>query len=308
MIYRIVMPGDDKGATVRQFVADWLGHPALRRIVEAEGGMWPDGNLEDRAEALHRFSAKWDRRSGGERLTMSAGEVAMDVDDLLADAAELGMTESRTPTQHVYEHGLTLGGTALASIYRVMHLFGLRAGGVGLTSVGILTALREIAAEERRLVSQRADIAELADYRTEFDVMVAAAERFAIGTAEVHRTDHENPHLRAADAQVDGARVLAAPSGDASRRPNTFDNYAVYRRNVDAGDRLLIVTSSVYLPYQFFVALQALGWKRPLTVEAVGFPPEWMQGVLTGPANVLQELRSGLYAARRTLAALGTES
>ena len=63
------------------------------------------------------------------------------------------------------------------------------------------------------------------------------------------------------------------------------------------GESVLIVTSSMYLPYQFLVALQALGRREPRTVEAVGFPPELMDGVLTDPRSVLQELRSAILAA-----------
>lgn len=306
MIYRVEMPGDDGGAAVREFVASWLEHPALRRIVEAEGGAWPTGSLTDRAHELHQFSTRWDRRSGAERLEMGRGDIAMDIDELTALAGNLGLAGACAPTGSGYEHGLTLGGTALASVLRVKHLLGLRDRGVDMESVGMLTALREVGVEERELVARHPELSELAEAESEFDVMVAAAARFTGSDAEVDRTEHPNPHLRSAIARVNGAVVLAAPSGDPSRRPNTFDNYAVYRPRVKAGDRVLIVTSSIYLPYQFLIALQALGWRQRLTIEAVGFPPEWMDGVLTGPANVLQELRSGMFAAMRTLGALGT--
>jgi len=98
--------------------------------------------------------------------------------------------------------------------------------------------------------------------------------------------------------------VLAAPSADPERRANSRDNYDVYANQIGPADSILVVTSSIYLPYQFFIALQALGWKQPRTIEAVGFPPEWMQGVLTSPQNVLQEIRSALFGARNTLRAV----
>jgi len=304
VLYRVEMPGDDHGAAVRAAVASWLEHPALHRIVEAEGGAWPAGSLLDRARMLHEFSARWDRRSGAERLNMAPGDIAMDIDELMDSAGQLGLTVAARPTGSVYDHGLTLGGTALASIFRVKHLLGLRDSGVEMKAIGILTALRDVGVEERALVAQHPDLSGLAEPKSEFDVMVAAAAHFTGEQTQVDRVDDDNPCMRSATARVNGAVVLAAPSGDPSRRANTFDNYTVYRERVACGDRVLIVTSSIYLPYQFFIALQALGWRQPLTVEAVGFPPEWMQGVLTGPANVLQELRSGLFAAVRTLEAV----
>jgi hypothetical protein len=60
---------------------------------------------------------------------------------------------------------------------------------------------------------------------------------------------------------------------------------------------LLVCTSAIYLPYHFFTAVRALALEKPLVVELVGFPPEWMQGVLTGPRNYLQETRSALFGA-----------
>lgn len=303
--YRVEIPGDDDGAEIRRFVAAWLEHPALRRIVEAEGGAWPSGTLEQRAASLHEFSTRWDFRGGAERLDVSTGAALIAGDELAASASQLGLTSSKPPKESRFEHALVLGGTALASIYRVQHLYDLRASGVDVNAVGVLTALREVSEAERKIVLSRPDIEALmgAAY-SEFDVMVAATERFSGQAATVERYQNEDAHLASAEARVGDALVLAAPSSDRDRRANTLDNYNAYSRRIRDGDRVLVVTSCVYLPYQFFIALQALGWDRRLTIEAVGFPPEWMRGVLTGPLNILQELRSGLFGATRTLEAL----
>jgi hypothetical protein len=307
--YRIEMPGTDDGAAVRRFVATWIEQPALRRIVEEEGGRWPAGTLEQQTRALHEFSARWDFRGGAERLDMTTGGTLMEDNALMAAAEELGLTANSTPTTDEFEHALVLGGTALASIYRARHLYDLRASGVGVRAVGVLTALRPIAEAERTLVAMRDDIAALVSSAvSEFDVMVAATERFSNRAAVVERHPDADPGLDSAEAHVGDALILAAPSGEPGRRANTRDNYDVYAGHIGSRDRVLVVTSSIYLPYQFFIAIQALGWHRPLTIEAVGFPPEWMRGVLTGPQNVLQELRSAFYAALRTLELLPASS
>ncbi len=305
--YRLVLPGDDDGAAVRDFIASWVGHPALRRIVEADGGTWPVGSLDEQVEALHEFSRRWDFRGGAERLDMASGRLQLDVDRLLADAGELGLTLADPPSQSRYDHALVLGGTALASIYRLRRLYELREAGLDVGTVAVLTALREVSEPELELVRTRPNIAHIVSgSTTEFDVMAAATAAFSHSSARVEHEAHSNPNLASAQAQVDDAIVLAAPSGDPSRRANTRDNYDVYAKRIGPTDSVLVVTSSIYLPYQFFVAVQALGWQQPRTIEAVGFPPEWMDGVLAGPANVLQELRSALFGARNTLRQLAS--
>jgi len=308
MRYLIELSGDDGGADVREFIAEWIETPALRKLVELEGGSWPSGGLKERVEALHRFSERWDFRGGVERLEIDTSEGAPETEQILAAGAELGLTLAEPPRNESYDHALVLGGTVLASIYRLRRLYELRDSGTGMDHIAVLTALREVSDAELELVAERAEIAGLAKgVRTEFDAMTAATAAFGHGQAEVEHKPNRNPHLASALARVGDALVLAAPSGDPGRRANTRDNYDVYSRQIEPGASILIVTSSIYLPYQFFIALQALGWEQPRQIEAVGFPPEWMAGVLTGPLNVLQEIRSALFGALNTLRALGNE-
>jgi len=310
MVYRVELPGDDGGSVVQAFIADWVGQPALRRLVEAEGGSWPSGTLEEQVRTLHDFSDRWDFRSGAERLDIAASSVDEEAERIVGDAAELGLTLTTPPSETRYDHALVLGGTALASIYRLKHLYQLIEGGLAVEHVAVLTALREVGDSELQLVRERPEIMSVVadNPTTEFDVMVAAVEFFTGAEAQIERSFHANPHLASAQAKIGNTLVLAAPSADPDRRANSRDNYDAYSSRIGAGDAVLIVTSSIYLPYQFFVALQALGWEQPRTIEAIGFPPEWMQGVLTGPTNVLQELRSALFGARTTLELLASES
>jgi hypothetical protein len=299
--YRIELPQHNGAGAVRRFVENWLDQPALRRIVELEDGRWPQGSALERATALHDFSARWDFRGGAERLELR-GSASGDEAEILAAAHELGLAAADPPTTTQYDHGLVLGGTALASIYRLRRLFEFRGSAAEIRHPAVLTALRTIDEKELRLVRDREEIAALAeDVSTEFDVMTKTVARFSGSAPEVERRPHENPNLSSASAVVGDTIVLAAPSADPGRRANTRDNYDVYSKRIGPADSVLLVTSSIYLPYQFFIALQALGWDQPRAIEAVGFPPEWMQGVLTGVTNVLQELRSALFGAVNTL-------
>jgi len=300
--YRIELPEDSGASTVRQFIERWVEHPALRRLVELEGGEWPQGSLSERVAALHEFSARWDFRRGAERLDLKGGATTSSDGEIMAAAEELGMTRADLPLDDAYDHAVVLGGTALASIYRIQRLFELRGASIGVASAAVLTALRKIDEPELELVTARGDIAAIAHgAATEFDVMTRAVAHFGGGEPRVTRTPNPNPNLSGARADVGETLVLAAPSADPGRRPNTRDNYDVYAERIERSDSVLVVTSSIYLPYQFFIALQALGWNEPRTIEAVGFPPEWMRGVLTGASNVLQETRSALYGAMNTL-------
>lgn len=309
MRYRIELPEGQGAEAVCAFIDAWIEQPALRRIVEAEGGRWPSGLLEQRVEALHDFSDRWDFRGGAERLEIDPALSQDHDENLLTDAAELGMTTADRPTADRYDHALVLGGTALASIYRLRRLYELRADGLDIGRTAVLTALREIGEPELRIVRERPEIAAVVDHspRTEFDVMTRAVALFSESSGEVEHTPNENPNLASALARLGDVLVLAAPSADPSRRANSRDNYDAYVGQIGPTDSVLVVTSSIYLPYQFFVALQAVGWEQPRTVEAVGFPPAWMQGILTGPQNVLQEIRSALFSARSTLRALKSE-
>jgi hypothetical protein len=304
--YRLYLPEGQGAKVVRAFIDVWIEQPALRRIVEAEGGRWPSGSLEQRVEALHDFSDRWDFRGGAERLEINPASSHDQGEKLLADAAELGMTTADRPVDDRYDHALVLGGTALASIYRLRRLYELRRDGLDVGRTAVLTALRAIGEPELQIVRERSEIAAVVDHspRTEFDVMTRAVELFSESSAEVEHTPNENPNLASALARFGGVFVLAAPSADPDRRANSRDNYDAYVGQIGPAESVLVVTSSIYLPYQFFVALQALGWEQPRTVEAVGFPPAWMQGILTGPQNVLQEIRSALFGAHSTLRAL----
>jgi hypothetical protein len=310
MRYRIQLPKENGAEAVRNFVADWVNQPALRQIVQAEGGHWPEGPLEQQVEALHNFSDRWDFRGGAERLEIEHGSLKNHSDRLLIEAADLGMTAADRPVSGQYDHALVLGGTALASIYRLRHLYELRGRGLDIGHVAVLTALREVGEPELQIVRERPEIAVIVGQspQTEFDVMVRATELFSRSSSIVERMPNSNPHLESAQAQIGDAVVLAAPSADPERRANSRDNYDVYADQIGSTDSVLVVTSSIYLPYQFFIALQALGWEQPRTIEAIGFPPEWMQGILTGPENVLQEIRSALFGALNTLRALQSDS
>ena len=261
--YQLEVPATGGHEAVLGFVAAWVEQPALRRVVESAGGTWPSGSLSAKLERLHEFSGVWDFRAGAERLDIQLPSAVPYLSEVMANAAELGMTGATEPMAATFDHALVLGGTALASIYRTRRLFELRDGGVTMNAMAALTALRHTNDEELALVRGRPDISDIVGgVTTEFDVLVNAVAHFSNGRPSVRREENANPNLASAQAYVGETLVLAAPSADPTRRPNTRDNYDVYAERIDPGDSVLVLTSSVYLPYRFFVALQALGGKK----------------------------------------------
>jgi hypothetical protein len=306
----IAGPADGPSAAV-EAVEAWLDAPAIRTLVEADGGTWPTDPLVDRLKQLNEFSQRWDFRGGAERLAISDAALEIDDDLVLQCGSTLGMTTASSPSRKEYDHALVLGGTALASVYRVRYLNDLIKTGIAVHHVAALTAMRELPEAELDIARARPDVAPLVDgAQVEFDVLLASVADLVGEVPIVERVSDPNPHLAGAVGRVGStATVIAAPSADPARRANTVDNYAAYSEQIEPGDHLLVVTSSIYLPYQFFLAVKtALDLRPPLTIEAVGFPPEWLQGILSGPKNVLQELRSGFFGAQTLVEAARARS
>ena len=71
--------------------------------------------------------------------------------------------------------------------------------------------------------------------------------------------------------------VIAAPSSEPEvRRTNTPDSYqwfATEFAGLQAGQRLLLVTSDIYVPFQHADAVRVLGLPYEVTVETMGIQP-----------------------------------
>ncbi|MEV6525746.1 hypothetical protein AB0M43_27740 [Longispora sp. NPDC051575] len=95
--------------------------------------------------------------------------------------------------------------------------------------------------------------------------------------------------------------ILAAPSRTPGRRANTADTYRYWAENYSPTGRLLLVTSTAYVPFQHCDALRVLGLEYGCEIDTVGLAPTALPFT---PANYLQEVRSAIRSMRALHAVL----
>lgn len=121
--------------------------------------------------------------------------------------------------------------------------------------------------------------------------------------ARVARTDprfQHQRHRRYATRSGPHVHVLSASTGRPPDRPNTADTYALLAdvAGLGKGQRALIITTQVFVPFQRFDAIRMLQLPTGLDIDVVGFGAERGDRPST-PEFELQEVLSGLRSARR---------
>lgn len=96
--------------------------------------------------------------------------------------------------------------------------------------------------------------------------------------------------------------VLSASTGRPPYRPDTSDTFALWARCAEPrlGQRVLVVTTQVFVPFQMFEGLRRLYVPFGLDVDTVGFGFQWGDRPKTAEF-LLQEALSTLRSARRLL-------
>ncbi|MFD0583631.1 hypothetical protein [Dactylosporangium darangshiense] len=263
--------------------------------------------------------------------------VSADFDDATREriarlADELGLVEAREPRFRAYDKTLVLGGGYRSPLLRTKYAALLRERGTQLGEVSFLGSPRfliEDAARPERPVAER-----YAPGATdEFGLMLGAARaelglrasgiEFLCGCTSdsepcpkwpyreaenADRTPAEFTHERRAPLTNETGEmvgsVLSACTSRPPYRPDTSDTLGLWARCAEprAGQRVLLVTTQVFVPFQQFDALRRIYLPYGAEVETVGFGPEWGDR----PQNaeyLLQETLSAIRSARRLLVA-----
>jgi hypothetical protein len=296
----------------------WTQHDALRDVLAAFDGELPEGGgLDARLEWLVAFSERWDYRAGRERNLVDKPVLAEGVAArVLTAAAALGLFGETSPQRVEYDYALVLGGLARACFARPLHAAHLlRDGAVAVDAVVGLGGYRPLRGDELELVARIVDD----ELTSEFDAMDAGVRRaFGLGRSTAERGEDSDVVGAAwrvrkyAAAPAQDISVVAAPSTEpGTRRANTGDTYlwfAEHLAKLAPGQRLLLITSDIYVPYQHADALRLLALPFGVEVDTVGIRPGAIDARLAQefqPHNYLQEIRSTIIAFAKLSAAIG---
>ncbi len=321
-----VAPLPSEPAELAGAIDGWVRSPALRVLVAEFDGAFPEGEPLDALLAwLEEFSTRWDYRAGNERNLVASPRFAPATRKVTLAAAEaLGLIGSGTPRHPSgeecslhYDDVLILGGLVRACLARPLHAAKLLTDGtVEADRVTALGGFRAIAGDEHGLVEKvLGDQEQIAD---EFHAMQAGVRNaFDIVWPGQERGEHSDvvgASWRVTDLTTTTGlpvRVVAAPSSEPGvRRANTPDTYVWYATELarlQPGQRLLVVTTEIYVPFQHADALRMLALPYGVQVDVAGVDPGKAHPALRQifePHNYLQEVRSTIRALRALYRAL----
>ena len=299
---------DTSNAEIVASLHRWVSAPPLRDLAAAFGDEPPwRSDTGELLAWLDRFSAQhWDfrqRHGQVERDEVPPPSFAVETVELVRSAATaLGLVRPRRPSTRRYDHLLILGGLAPACLQRTGYAGHLvRSGAVEVGEVAALGSFRPLRPTE--LV--RSDLDGCA---YEVDAM-AVGVRAGFGCAGPVESRSSAAvgapgswavwSYRAPDGLA--VRVVAAPSGaPATRRANTVDTYHFWagRVRLTPEDRVLVVTSPSYVPFQHCDAVRVLRLSYGCAVDTVGFDaaliPDDPPVPVLAPDRYLQEIRSAI--------------
>lgn len=316
-----------------EVLPSWLG-PVLAESGEHARGLSPEQlrilrgtlALEQLAAADFDFRGGAHYRERSQAATADFGAALRDEVMELTD--RLGLV-SPSPTRFDgYDRTLVLGGGYTSPLFRARYAAQLGANGVELGELGFLGSPRFLIEEP----AERPVVADYAPAATdEFDLMEAAAlaefdvvadpVEFLCGCAssDVHCpkwryrdtsaadgtppafTHERRVRLAGRDGRTAGL-VLSASTGRPPYRPDTSDTFELWGRCADPkpGERVLFVTTQVFVPFQFFEGMRRLFLTYGVEVDAAGFGADWNDRPQTAE-YLLQETLSAIRSGRRLL-------
>ncbi|MFI7006840.1 hypothetical protein [Streptomyces sp. NPDC050145] len=300
----------------------WLASAAVHALVEAFA-VTPDdralldalatgkGTAGERLSALDGFSDRWDTRKGLERNQAPELELSIEQEELALEAATaLGLRGGARLRFDHYDHVLVLGGLIRACLVRpayAAHLIGT--GRIDAGSVTGLGGHRPFVGDEFQLAVE----AGAPELKEEYEAMDFGMRR-AFGLSEPESVEGEVSELPGGTWGVrhyrtgEGVKVhvVAAPSSEpGTRRANTPDSYDFFARHVaqlSAGQRLLMVTTPIYVPAQHTAAIRMLALPYGVEVDTVGNEPGAVPGAPVtdfSATKYLLEVRSTVRALRQ---------
>ena len=272
----------DRKKEILTNISDWVNSVALKNMVAIFGKEIPSGSLKSKIEWLNEFANEWDYRkkqsSDGERWTVTAEPIAeANASKIMEYVRVLGLVDIEKPIKYP-DYILPLGG-ALFSNYNRPKKAKEIIDSMNIQSCDIvaLSGTRPITDVERSSVDTYAPSA-----ITEFEAISQGMEKVFGLNSKRYKEEHyrnENINLewaqRTYDEKYHNNKIisLAAPSSDPNRRANSRDTFLYFleKFNVKKGDKLLLVTSTIYVPFQL-LRFMDLAIENGFYVDCVGIP------------------------------------
>ncbi|MEU5902777.1 hypothetical protein ABZ780_00235 [Micromonospora sp. NPDC047467] len=289
----------------------WVSSSPMRALVAEYGSALPSVGVGELLAWLDAFSeTHWDFRKHGkvERDQVTAPNFDhAQVDLIRAAATALRLVNADRPPLSAYDRLLVLGGLGRSCLQRTEYAARLIRDRIVV--VPELAALGSF----RPLTEAETAVPGLAGCQYEVDALDAGV-RIGFGLdaptvsessdeAVTHRSWQVGTYRAVGGPEV---YVLAAPSSEPeSRRANTPDTYRFWadRFNVRATDRILVVTSPIYVPFQHSDAIRMIATRYGCGIDTIGFDPDRATtpsaAGATDPDRYLQEIRSGIVSMRR---------
>jgi hypothetical protein len=228
----------------------WLLSDAMRSLTRALGGPVAEDARRDLPELLRWSSRTLDTRCGNERhCAPAAGFTQTQIAALIEAAGPLGLLTTPPPGLPGYDITVILGGTVTGNELRTRLARDLAAQGAQLGTLVALTADRPLTSAEGPLTR----------YRTEAEHLAATISA-AFGTTAKPAGSGDGSHAQTSqDSRPVIQAVIARPSRP-GQRADTSDAVHELTRRIPPSDRqrVLAITSAIYVPYQFLVIATAL--------------------------------------------------
>lgn len=219
-------------------------------------------------------SSVLDTRRGAERRdTIPTTWTMEQIRGLLSAAGPLGLLETAAPCRASYDITVLLGGATTGNRLRTALARDLAGRGVDLGMLVAATADRALSdheyASDPDSVGDRTEWANLLRYLADVFGPLRAGTAATGGTVGAAWQDHEFDTVMGMKL-----RVLVAPSSSAYRRANTSDSltFLLGRIPVVRRRHVLVITSAIYAPYQFFAGAPIVLSDGAAHLELVGTP------------------------------------
>ncbi|HEY2763912.1 MAG TPA: hypothetical protein VGJ13_07840 [Pseudonocardiaceae bacterium] len=298
----------------------WITSPPIRALITAFGGDpcrldGPLDQLDTRLGYAGQFTDRWDTRQGRERNQADELELTTEQQELIVAATDaLGYRGGTRLRFTHYDHVLILGGLIRACLSRPAHAADLlTAGTITADNVTALGGHRPFTGNE----FDQAAAAGLPELTEEYEALDQGM-RIAFDLGHPTHIDGEQStllggtwgvrHYRTDDGTI---RVAAAPSSDPeNRRADTPDTYAFFAERLaplQPQQRLLMITTQIYVPPQHLAALTMLTIPYGVEVDTIGTPPPAPPAdtpPAQSPTKYLLEIRATIRALRSLIATI----